>query len=141
MEHQPAELVFHKQYEDLLLARKITAVFRSGVRVPPNRNAFVAGQTVTARVMERHTLERAGLPPVFNDLCIPLEVTRLEVMTIDGLLPEDFEGFLPDVCDGASLRKHLAALPGEPVDRSASAVTRIQFRYIAQCRIPRVSIG
>jgi hypothetical protein len=141
MEHHPAELAFHKQYEDLLLARKITAVFRPGVRVPPSRNAFVVGQAITARVIERHTPDRVGLPPVFNDLCIPLEVTRLEVMTIDGLTPEDFEGFLPDVCDGASLRKHLAALPGEPADRSSNAITRIQFRYMPQCRIPHVYAG
>ncbi len=130
MDLHHAELAFRRQYQDLLLAGRITAVFRPGIRVPPKRDAFAVGDVVTARVMERRGCHRLGLPPVFNDIRIPVQITRLEVMTIDGLRDEDFEGSLPDVRDKETLREHLADLSDQPVACIGSAVTRIQFRYI-----------
>jgi len=124
------ELAFRKQYEGLLLAGRITAVFGRGIRVPPSRDAYIVGEVVTARVMERRGSERLGLPPLFNDIRIRVQITRLEVMTIDGLQAEDFEGSLPDVRDKESLREHLADMSERPVACIESAVTRIQFRYV-----------
>jgi hypothetical protein len=70
------EMAFRKRYEPLLVGRKITAVFRPGNRVFPNRRGYIAGETVTARVIERCGSDTIGLPPQFNDIRIPIRIKR-----------------------------------------------------------------
>ncbi len=124
------EMAFRKQYEPLLNARKLTAVFRPGNRVFPNRRGYIVGETVTARVIERCGSDRLGLPPQFNDTRIPILIKRIGVSCIDCIEERDFAGSSPDVFDRNSLIEHLTWIYREPIDCSGATVTKIQFEYL-----------
>ncbi|MBI4723722.1 MAG: hypothetical protein HY765_01485 [Rhodomicrobium sp.] len=124
------EMAFRKQYEDLLVAKKITTVFRPGNRVYPNRRGYIAGETVTARVIERCGSDRLGVPPLFNAIRIPVQITRLVVTTIDRVESDDFHGSSPDVYDRRSLLDHLTGIYQKPIDAFDRTVTKIEFRYV-----------
>ena len=130
MELPREEMAFRKRYENLLLAKKITTVFRPGNRVYPNRRGYMPGEQVTARVIEQCGSDEQGVPPLFNDIRIPIRITSLTVKTIDGIESEDFAGSSPDVFDRESLESHLAGIYQKPIDCFDGAVTRIQFRYV-----------
>ena len=124
------EMAFRKQYEPLLLRRKITAVFRPGNRVHPNRRGYMMGETVTARVIERCGCDRRGVPPLFNEIRVPIKITQLTVFYIDCVKEADFRGCSPDVSDRRSLIDHLLWIYREPIDSFNRTVTRIGFRYL-----------
>lgn len=124
------EIAFRKQYEGLLLEQKITTVFRPGVRVHPHRRGYIAGEVVTARVIEKCGADDLGVPPLFNDIRVPVQITRLSVMIIDGLEDDDFDGSSPDVRDRDSLQEHLVGIYQKPIECFDGTVTRIQFRYV-----------
>lgn len=130
MELPRDEMAFRKRYEDLLVARKITTVFRPGNRVYPNRRGYIPGEQVMARVIERCGSDEAGVAPLFNGLRIPIQITALTLKTIDGIDEEDFAGSSPDVYDRESLEDHLEGIYQKPIDCFDGAVTRIQFRYV-----------
>ena len=130
MELPRDEMAFRKRYEELLLSRKITTVFRPGNRVYPNRRGYIPGERVTARVIEQCGSDEQGVPPLFNDIRIPIRITSLTVKTIDGIEKEDFTGSSPDVYDRDSLEDHLEGIYQKPIDCFDGAVTRIQFRYV-----------
>lgn len=123
------EMAFRKEYEQLLLRRKIAAVFRPGNRVHPNRRGYRVGETVTARVIERCGSDRLGLAPLFNEVRIPIKITQLAVFYIDCVREADFRGCSPDVFDRRSLIDHLEWIYHEPIDSFGRTVTRIGFRY------------
>lgn len=124
------EMAFCKQHEDLLLTRKITTVFLPGIRVHPHRSGYITGEVVTARVIEHTAAAACDALPVYNDIRVPVQITRLVVMTVDGVGPDDFEGSSPDVRDRESLRTHLAQISHGANGGSAGTVTRVQFRYL-----------
>jgi hypothetical protein len=105
-------------------------VFRPGIRVHPNRRGYAVGETVTARVIEQCGDDRLGLPPVFNEIAVPIRITHLTVFYIDCVRREDFHGSSPDVLDRKSLIAHLERIYGEPADSFDRIVTRIGFRYV-----------
>jgi hypothetical protein len=88
------------------------------------------GETVTARVIEQCGDDRLCLPPVFNEIAIPIRITHLTVFYIDCVRREDFHGSSPDVLDRKSLIAHLERIYGEPADSFDRIVTRIGFRYV-----------
>jgi hypothetical protein len=124
------EMAFRKRYEPLLVGRKITAVFRPGNRVFPNRRGYIAGETVTARVIERCGSDTIGLPPQFNDIRIPIRIKRLAVSCLGCVEDRDFEGSSPDVFDKTSLIEHLAWIYRQPIDCFGGTVTQIRFEYL-----------
>lgn len=124
------EMAFRKQYEDLLLAREITTVFRPGNRVYPNRRGYIPGEHVTARVIERCGCDERRVPPLFNATRIPIQITSLTVKMLDVVEEDDFEGSSPDVHDRDSLVEHLVGIYQRPVVCDGT-VTRIRFRYLA----------
>jgi hypothetical protein len=124
------EMAFRKDYEPLLLGRGITAVFRPGNRVHPNRRGYIVGESVTARVIERRGCDRLGVPPLFNEVRIPIRITHLAVFFIDCVTEADFGGTSPDVFDRRSLIDHLERIYEEPIDSFNRTVTRIGFRYL-----------
>lgn len=124
------EMAFRKQYEALLLQRKIATVFRPGNRVHPNRRGYMVGETVAARVIERCGCDRLGVPPLFNDVRVPIRITQLTVFFIDCVKEADFRGTSPDVFDRRSLIDHLLWIYREPIDSFNRTVTRIGFRYL-----------
>jgi hypothetical protein len=125
------ELAFRKEYEPLLLKRKITAVFRPGNRVHPNRRGYMVGEAVTARVIERCGNDRLGVPPLFNEVRIRVRITQLTVFYIDCVREADFCGCSPDVFDRRSLINHLEWIYQEPIDSFGRTVTRIGLSYPA----------
>lgn len=124
------EMAFRKKYEQLLLRQMITAVYRPGTRVYPNRRGYQVGETVTARVIERCGSDELGIAPVFNAIRIPIQISSLMVKTIDDFNSDDFKGSSPDVYDQDSLRRHLTGIYRKPMECFGGAVTRIQFRYV-----------
>ncbi len=124
------EMAFRKQYEPLLLHRKIATVFRPGNRVHPNRRGYIVGETVTARVIERCGCDRMGVPPLFNGIRVPIKITQLTVFYIDCVKEADFRGSSPDVFNRHSLIDHLLQIYREPIDSFDRIVTRIGFRYV-----------
>ena len=109
---------------------RITTVFRPGNRVFPNRRGYIAGESVTARVIERCGCDRLGVPPLFNEVRIPIRITHLAVFFIDCVNDADFGGSSPDVFDRRSLIDHLERIYEEPIDSFNRTVTRIGFRYL-----------
>ena len=126
------EMAFRKPYERLLLEQAITAVFRPGIRVYPNRRGYRPGETVTARVIELCGSDELGVPPLFNDTRIPIRIAGLTIKAIDDVGPEDFEGSSPDVHDRESLEQHLADIYQKPIACFDGIVTRISFRYLCE---------
>jgi hypothetical protein len=124
------EMAFRKLYEPLLLSREIATVFRPGNRVHPNRRGYIVGETVTARVIERRGCDRLGVPPLFNEIRVPIRITQLTVCFIDCVKEADFLGSSPDVFDRRSLIDHLLWIYREPIDSFNRTVTRIGFRYL-----------
>ena len=126
------EMAFRKRYEKLLLEQEITTVFRPGTRVYPNRRGYMLGETVIARVIERCGSDALGVPPVFNEMRIPIMISSLTVKMLDDFRDDDFEGSSPDVFDRDSLETHLVKIYRTPIESFGGAVTRIQFRYIEE---------
>jgi len=119
------EMAFRMRYQQLLLARNITTVFRPGNRIYPNWRGYLEGETVSARVIKRPGSDALGIAPVFNELRLPIRILALAVKPIAALTARDFTGSSPDVCDVPSLIAHLSDIYGEEVGQ----VTRIHFRY------------
>jgi hypothetical protein len=119
------EMAFRMRYQELLLARQITTVFRPGDRIYPNWRGYLEGETVIARVIKRTGSDALGIAPQFNDLRLPIRILSLTVKPVDALTAADFLGSSPDVRDVAGLIAHLSEIYGEEIDR----VTRIHFRY------------
>jgi hypothetical protein len=119
------EMAFRMRYQELLLARRITTVFRPGNRIYPNWRGYLLGETVTARVIQQPGSDALGIPPRFNALRLPIRITALAVKPVGALGREDFAGSSPDVRDVPALVAHLTAIYGAAADQ----VTRIEFRY------------
>lgn len=123
------EMAFRMRYQRLLLARRITTVFRPGNRIHPNWRGYILGETVVARVIERPGSDAHGIPPLFNDLRIPIRIRGLEVKGLNEFTAEDFVGSSPDVMDVADLIAHLNEIYDTPIAAFAGQVTRIRFDY------------
>lgn len=124
------EMAFRKRYEDALLARAITTVFRPGNRIYPAWRGYRLGEVVSARVIERPGSDLEGVPPVFNAIRIPIRITAIALRRIAELTAADFEGCAEDVGCAQSLLAHLDGIYGDWPERAAGIVTRIHFRYI-----------
>jgi hypothetical protein len=123
------EMAFRGCYEALLLDRRLTTVFRPGDRIWPNWRGYIAGETVTARVIEQVGCDELRLAPRFNSVRVPIRIQDLEVRDIDSLTGEDFHGSSPDVSDTDSLLAHLFEIYGQPIEAYDRKVTRIRFTY------------
>lgn len=134
-EHGPVdlprdEMAFRRQYEHLLIERRITTVFRPGDRLYPAWRGYAPGEVVTARVIERVGSDRKGIPPAFNETRIPIRIDDVRVGPVRALTADDFEGSSPDVRDEATLRRHLAAIYGKSLREFGDIVSRIRFSYV-----------
>ena len=123
------EMAFRGRYEALLLARRITTVFRPGDRTWPNWRGYRQGEVVIARVIDQCGNDASRIPPRFTALRLPIRLTEVAVLDVDWLSPADFEGSSPDVFDRPSLIAHLQDIYGKPIDAFDRQVTRIRFTY------------
>lgn len=124
------EMAFRSRYRDLLLRRILTTVFRPGDRIYPNWRGYAEGEIVTARVIAKPGSDELGVAPKFDDLRIPIRITKLWVAAIDSLMPDDFAGSSPDVFNVSSLAVHLYGIYGRPLSAFGNRVTRIAFAYL-----------
>lgn len=124
------EMAFRKPYQRLLLARKITTVFRPGDRLFPAWRGYAPGETITVRVIARHGSDALGVPPVFNKVRLPVRILDVTVTPVEALRAADFEGSSPDVTDTPSLLQHLQGIYGKPIAAFDGIVTRIRFAYL-----------
>ncbi|HXI87306.1 MAG TPA: hypothetical protein VNH64_07595 [Parvularculaceae bacterium] len=129
MELRRDEIAFRKQYQDLVLDRSITTVFRPGNRIYPNWRGYKLGEMVTARIIDRCGSDELNIPPLFNEHRIIARIASLKVTTIDDLRPADFEGSSPDIHDIESLEEHLKFIYRRPVEAFNRTVTRIGLVY------------
>ncbi len=125
------EMAFRKVYQRLLLAQEITAVFRPGDRRFPAWRGYAPGEAVTARVIARVGSDALGVPPVFNEVRVPIRIHDVALLEAASLGPEDFAGCSPDVCDVAALTAHLEGIYQRPLAEYGGVVTRIRFHYLA----------
>jgi hypothetical protein len=124
------EMAFRKKYEALLRAQEITTVFRPGNRLYPNWRGYAPGEVVTARVIERCGSDELRLPPVFNDMRIPIQITSLTAKLLGQVKMDDFCGSSPDVYDRKSLSAHLQHIYKKPIECFDGVVTKITFEYL-----------
>lgn len=124
------EMAFRDRYEQLLLNRTLTTVFRPGDRRCPNWRGYEVGETVTARVIVQPGSDALGIAPEFSALRIPIRILELDVNDPNALRPLDFVGSSPDVFDQASLLSHLADIYDQPLSAYGDIVTRIHFSYL-----------
>ena len=123
------EMAFRREYEQLLIARMLTTVFRPGDRRWPNWRGYRPGEEITARVIARPGSDTLRIPPQFSDLRIGIDIVSVDVHEPDALTADHFIGSSPDVCDRETMLRHLLAIYGAPLDAFGGVVTRIQFRY------------
>lgn len=130
MELPRDEIAFRKEYEELVLERALTTVFRPGNRKYPNWRGYKLGEVVTARIIEECGSDEMEVPPVFNDHKVKAQITDLQVMAIDELSQVDFAGSSPDVSCVKSLEEHLAYIYRQPIEAYDREITRISLSYI-----------
>lgn len=124
------EIAFRKQYQDLVTKKLLTTVFRPGNRVYPKWRGYKQGEIVTVRVIEQKGCDKKGVPPVFNQIKIPVRIKRILVQDIHTLDQHDFSGSSPDVCDISSLKKHLHYIYGKKTEHFNQQVTKIDLEYL-----------
>jgi hypothetical protein len=123
------EMAFRSKYEQMLLARTLTTVFRPGDRRWPNWRGYRPGETVTARVIARCGSDALGIAPEFTPRRIRIRIGAIDVLDPAALTPAHFIGSSPDVQDQASLLAHLFEIYGQPLTSFGGVVTRIDFAY------------
>lgn len=130
MELPRDEIAFRKKYQDLVLDRSITTVFRPGNRVYPNWRGYRLGEIVTARIIDECGSDELNIPPRFNEHRVQVRIASLDVTSIDSLTSDDFEGSSPDIHDVESLEEHLMYIYRRPIDAFSRKVTRIGLEYL-----------
>ncbi len=128
------EMAFRPRYENLLLAQAISTVFRPGNRTWPHWRGYLAGETVTARVIERCGDDALRIAPRFNSVRVGIRLLAVTVLPVEALSAADFAGSSPDVTDIESLLTHLRDIYGRPIDDYGRQVTRIRFAYVERPR-------
>ncbi len=125
------ELWFRKVYENLVEKGEITTIFRPGDRICGDlrKKCFVPGETLTLRVLEKPGDGDRKIKPVFSHTVREVRVTNMDVVNIDELKEEDFEGSYPNVHTSEDLSYHLGLIYNKNPD-SFDKVTKIQIEYL-----------
>lgn len=124
------EMAFRKRYEPLVVDRKLTTVFRPGNRIFPNYRGYKPNEVITARIIEKPGSDANNIPPLFNDIKMPIQIMRIETIPVHELEDEHFEGSSPDVQSVSELLEHLSAIYQRPISEYGDEVTRISFSYL-----------
>ncbi len=126
------EMAFRKRYEPLIVDRKLTTVFRPGNRVFPNYRGYKLNEVITARVIEKPGSDANNIPPLFNDIKMPIQIMNIETIKVHELDESHFQGSSPDVQSVPQLLEHLTAIYQRPISEFDNEVTRISFNYLRQ---------
>ncbi|WP_372371436.1 hypothetical protein [Candidatus Uabimicrobium sp. HlEnr_7] len=124
-------MAFRKQYENLVLKRELTTIFRPGNRVFPNWRGYKQGEVVTLRVIEKVGDDTKQIPPTFNNIKLKIKISDIQVQNIEKLTENDFVGSSEDVQDVLSLKKHLGHIYSKPISYyNEQLVTKIKITYL-----------
>ncbi|BBM87801.1 hypothetical protein [Candidatus Uabimicrobium amorphum] len=125
------EMAFRKQYQGLVLQRKLTTIFRPGNRIYPNWRGYKPGEVVTLRVIEKVGDDAKKIPPTFNDIKLKIKIAEIQVKNIEELSQKDFIGSSEDVQDITSLKQHLSHIYRKPISSyHKQLVTQITIAYL-----------
>lgn len=124
------EMAFRKTYEPLVVDRKLTTVFRPGNRVFPNYRGYKPDEVITARIIEKPGSDAKNIPPLFNEIKMPIQITCIETLSVEELEQMHFLGSSPDVQSVSDLLEHLDAIYQKPISEYGNQVTRIVFNYL-----------
>ena len=125
------EMAFRKEYQGLVLQRKLTTIFRPGNRIYPNRRGYKPGEVVTLRVIEKVGDDSKKIPPTFNDIKLKIKIAEIQVQNIEELSEQDFIGSSEDVQDITSLKRHLSHIYRKPISYyHKQLITRIKIMYL-----------
>ncbi len=131
-------IAFRKEYQQLLVKKALTTVFRPGNRIYPYRRGYKPGEVVTARIIEKCGSDKLGIPPLFNEVKMHVCIKDISVVNIDTLKQQDFMGSSPDVFDIQSLEQHLYYIYEKPIDDFDRQVTTITLDYEVEVRSERL---
>lgn len=88
------EFWFRKEYEDLVINKKLTQFVRPGVRKSPDPKGTNVGEKVLVRIIEVPSLIKEEA--VLNPNVLEADVVKLEPKKIEEMTNEDFIGTSPD---------------------------------------------
>lgn len=121
------EFWFRKEYEDLVIQKKLTQFVRPGVRKVPDPKGTQLGEKVLVRIVEVPSLvkEEAVLSPLIMDA----EVIKLEPKKICEMIESDFVGATPDSSSQAGVISQLERIYGKAFSPE-DIVTVFEVKYI-----------
>ena len=127
------EIWFRKIYSDLIMARKITTIFRPGVRLCNSNKGFCNGETLRIKVIDKVGADWADLHgQTLPDFELKVRVLDTKVCPIGSLTEADFQGSSPDIFNIVSLTYHLGAVynlaPAELNEKTL--ITKTTFSYL-----------
>lgn len=132
--HLPSdEMAFRQIYKDLLVSRKLTTIFRPGLRGCKDFRGYCEGNIVIAKILKDVGADWAKIPPIFIDgVSFKIKIDNIEAILIRELDSQHFIGTSPDIWDRLSLIYHLGVIYNRPIEDfiDDAEVTRITFSYI-----------
>ena len=124
------EMAFRKRYQSLVEGEQLTTVFRPGDRVFPNFRGYKPRELITARIIETPGSDEEKIPPLFNDIKVPIQIVQIETFNVYSLTNAHFQGSSPDVQNIEELLEHLEAIYSQPISNFNDEITRIVFNYL-----------
>ncbi|MFT7245214.1 MAG: hypothetical protein ACI82A_002579 [Candidatus Azotimanducaceae bacterium] len=130
MELARDEMAFRKRYQQLVIDRQLTTVFRPGNRIFPKYRGYKLNEVISARIIEKPGCDESNVAPLFNDIKMPLQIAAIETININDLRSAHFEGSSPDVQTVEQLVDHLESIYNQSVGHFDNEITRIGFTYL-----------
>jgi hypothetical protein len=124
------EMAFRKAYETLVTEQQLTTVFRPGNRLYPNYRGYKPEERLVARIIEKVGSDANLIPPLFNEIQLPIRITKIHIIDINNLMASHFDGSSPDVKTIEDLICHLESIYQRPLSDYGNEVTRIQIKYL-----------
>jgi len=124
------EMAFRKRYEQIVVDRQLTTVFRPGNRIFPRYRGYKLNEIISARIIEKPGCDESNVAPLFNDIRMPLQIAAIETININDLKSAHFEGSSPDVQTVEQLVIHLESIYNQSMSQFDNEITRISFTYL-----------
>jgi len=128
------EMAFRKRYQQLVVDRQLTTVFRPGNRIFPKHRGYKLNEVITARIIEQPGSDENNVAPLFNDIKMPVQIAAIETVNIEDLAPAHFDGSSPDVQTVQQLVDHLESIYDQSMGQFDNEVTRISFMYLSAAK-------
>lgn len=129
----PHEMAFRSFERDIVIAKRVTTVFRPGARKCGAFRSYCPGMPVTLRVINEVGLDRSLTAPEFDpDIAVKVQITSSEVFEIASLTETHFAGAHPLLKDVDTLCLYLGCIYNLHPSALAptSLITRTTFTYL-----------